>query len=84
MKTRIVRMGKWRSLRIPKPLLDKTGLEGEVEISADQGLLIVGPTGKPRSGWGAAFAEMAQRGDDELLDGDIPTLSSWDEVEWEW
>jgi antitoxin MazE len=84
MKTRIVRIGKSRGLRIPKPLLDETGLEGEVEISANEGSLIVGPVAKPRAGWNAAFAEMAQRGDDELLDGDLPTLSSWDEAEWEW
>jgi hypothetical protein len=39
---------------------------------------------KPRAGWDESLAEMAQRGDDELLDGDIPSLSTWDQVEWEW
>jgi antitoxin MazE len=75
MKTRIVRIGRSHGLRIPKPLLDQTGLEGEVEISANQGSLIVGPLAKPRAGWDAAFAEMGQRGDDELLDADVPAGS---------
>lgn len=77
-------MGRSHGLRIPKSLLDQTGLEGEVEISAEEGALIVGPAAKPRAGWEASFAEMAERGDDQLLDGDLPTLSSWDEVEWQW
>ena len=72
MKTHIVRRGRSHNLRIPKPLLVQTGLQGEVEISAEQGQLIVGPAAKPRAGWNAAFAEMARRGDDRLLDGDIP------------
>jgi antitoxin MazE len=84
MNTRIVRMGKTLGLRIPKQLIDETGLAGQVEIAAAAGLLIVGPVGKARTGWEAAFAEMARRGDDELLDGGAPCLSSWDEVEWEW
>ena len=35
-------------------------------------------------GWAAAFQEMAQRGDDALLDEAAPGLSGWDEGEWEW
>jgi hypothetical protein len=38
---------------------------------------------KPRPGWAAAFREMAERGDDALLDpGALGT--SWDKDEWEW
>jgi antitoxin MazE len=84
MKTRIVRMGNTLGVRIPKRLLDETGLTGEVEIAAEEGLLIVGPVGQPRAGWEAAFAQMARRGDDVLLDELSPSLSSWDEDEWEW
>ena len=42
------------------------------------------PVAKPRAGWEAAFKEMAERGDDKLLDGDLPSLTSWDEEEWNW
>ena len=37
-----------------------------------------------RAEWAKAFKQMAARGDDKLLDGDLPSLSSWDEQEWEW
>jgi len=84
LKTRIVRIGNSRGIRIPKPLLDETGLSGEVEIRAENNSLVIRPTSKPRAGWEAAFCEMAERGDDALLDADTISLSPWDEDEWEW
>ena len=84
MKTRIVRIGNSQGIRIPKPLLDQTGLCGEVEIDAQDDTLIIRPAKRPREGWAAAFQEMARRGDDALLDDAPPSLSSWDEDDWEW
>ena len=84
MKTRIIRIGNSRGIRIPKPLLEQTGLEGEVEITAREDSLVIRPAARPRAGWEEAFAAMAQRGDDALLDDVPPTLSAWDEEEWEW
>ena len=84
MKTRIVRIGNSRGIRIPKLLLEQSGLEGEVEMNAETGSLLIRSLTKPRAGWAEAFREMAGRGDDTLLD-DVPAaLSSWDEDEWEW
>ena len=83
MKTRIVPIGNSQGIRIPKPLLEQTGLAGEVEISAAGGTLVIRPVKRPRAGWAAAFQEMARRGDDALLDV-APSLSDWDEGEWEW
>jgi antitoxin MazE len=84
MKTRIIRIGNAQGVRIPRPLLEQTGLSGEVEISVQNGSLVIKPSAKPRAGWAAAFREMAKRGDDALLDDVSPTLSRWDEDEWEW
>jgi antitoxin MazE len=83
MKTRIVPIGNSQGIRIPKLLLEQVGLSGEVEISAKGGSLVIQPAKRPRAGWAAAFQAMARRGDDALLD-DAPTLSGWDEGEWEW
>lgn len=81
MKTRIVRIGNSQGIRIPKPLLEEAGLEGEVELKAKRGELAIRPIRAPRAGWAEAFAA---GGDDAGL-GDIPpSLSSWDEEEWEW
>jgi antitoxin MazE len=84
MKTHIVRIGNSQGVRIPKPLLEQTGLRGEVEITAEDGSLVIRPVKRPREGWTAAFQEMARRGDDALVDAVAPTLSTWDEDEWEW
>jgi antitoxin MazE len=82
MKTRIVRIGNSQSIRIPKPLLEQTGLCGEVEVIAHDDSLIIRPARRRREGWTAAFQEMARRGDDALLDNASPSLSNWDEDDW--
>ena len=84
MRARIVRIGNSQGIRIPKHLLEQTGLCGEVEINAVGGAVVIGPLRKPRAGWAAAFAEMGRLGDDALLDNAAPCLSAWDEDEWEW
>ncbi len=73
MKTRIVPIGNSQGIRIPKPLLEQTGLHGEVEISAQDDALVIRPIHKPRANWAKAFQMMAQRGDDSLLDDAPPT-----------
>lgn len=84
MKTRIVPIGNSQGIRIPKPLLEQTGLSGEVEISAENDTLLIRPVKKPRADWAKAFQEMAERGDDAPLDAMTPSLSEWDEGEWQW
>ncbi len=84
MKTRIVRIGNSQGIRIPRPLLEVAGLEGEVDLTAKPGMLLVRSIRAPRAGWAEAFEEMARHGDDVLLD-DVSTASSeWDEEEWQW
>lgn len=84
MRAQIVRIGNSRGVRIPKPLLEQTGLSGEVEIIVADDALVIRPVKQPRQHWAAAFQEMARHGDDALLDGEAHRLSRWDEDEWEW
>jgi antitoxin MazE len=67
MKTRIIRIGNSQGIRIPKPLLEQTGLRDEVELSVQDDALIIRPARTPRAGWADAFREMARRGDDAPL-----------------
>jgi len=83
MKSSLVRIGNSRGVRIPKLLLEQTGLNGAVEIHAENDKLVIGPARKPREGWAAAFRQMTERGDDRLLDA-APRLTQWDQDEWEW
>ena len=84
MKSRIVKIGNSKGLRIPKPFLEQTGLGDEVEITVEDNRLVIAPVQPARAGWDAAFQEMSARGDDALLDSDVGPATEWDEEEWEW
>lgn len=84
MRTRIVKIGNSQGIRIPKALLEQTNLRGEVEISVRRGSLLISAAAAARSGWEDAFRQMAVRGDDLLLDGDVPLAESFDTRDWEW
>jgi antitoxin MazE len=81
-RTRIVRIGNSRGIRIPKTLLDEAELPEEVELHAEPGRLVVRPAHHARSGWAEAAKRMHARGDDQLLDE--PTTTRFDREEWEW
>jgi len=84
MRTRIVKIGNSQGVRIPKALLEESGLHGEVDMSVRDGALLITSAGQPRQGWSEAFRQMAQHGDDELLDGDLAITDSFDAESWEW
>ncbi len=83
MKARIVRIGNSQGIRIPKPLLEQAGLQGDVEISVEGQSLVIKPAHKPREGWEEAFRMMAANGDDALVLPEFP-LTTWEKEEWEW
>ena len=82
MKSKLVRIGNSRGIRIPKPLIQQAGLEEEVELRVvDAGILIENAP-RPRSGWGDAAATLAAADDAGLIDG--PVATDFDETEWAW
>ena len=82
IKTRLIRIGNSRGIRIPKLLIDQVGLGDEVEIAVQHDQLVIRPTACPRDGWDEQFRAMAEHHDDRLLDESIPT--QWDLTEWKW
>ena len=60
-KTRIVRIGNSRGIRVPKILLDQAQLPDEVELHAEPGRLVVQTTRRPRTGWAEAARAMAEQ-----------------------
>ena len=81
-KTRIVRIGNSRGIRVPKLLLDRADLPDEVELRAEPGRLLVTAATRPRAGWAAKAQSMRRRGDDVPLDDVTPTR--FDETQWRW
>jgi antitoxin MazE len=84
MKTRIIRIGNSQGVRIPKLLIEESGLGEEVELEVQSNQIIIRAAGKPRSGWEDAFKAMAENGDDVLLEPAAHGPTSWDEDQWEW
>mgnify|MGYP001547072996 CR=1 FL=1 len=82
MKTKIVRIGNSRGVRIPKPLLEQAGLENEVLLRVVEEGIVIEAADQPRTGWGEAARVLRERGEDGLLDEVV--LTDFDETEWVW
>ena len=84
LKTRLSKIGNSQGIRIPKIIIEQLGFGDEVELEVQAEQLVVRAVHAPRAGWDEQFQAMAAAGDDHLLDAGTPSLTQWDEVEWEW
>lgn len=84
MRARIVQIGNSQGIRIPKPLLEQSGISTDVELEVEKHQITIRPIQSVRSGWDKAFKLMAQNGDDTLADDADIIAHSWDEDEWTW
>jgi len=82
MKTKIIRIGNSRGVRIPKPLLEQAGLEDQVILRVIGDGIIIESADRPRANWAEAASVLHGRGEDGLLDEDLRT--DFDETEWVW
>jgi antitoxin MazE len=82
VRSKVVKIGNSRGIRIPRALLEQAGLADEVEMMVEGDTLIIHSAHSARQGWAARFAEMAGQGDDGMLEELLPT--QWDEEEWVW
>ena len=53
-----------------------------MEAAADH--LVLRRVRRPREGWEAHFQQVAQEGEDKLLDAEFLTTTQWDRTEWVW
>ena len=82
MKTRLVRIGNSRGVRLPKTVIVQAGLTDEVELDVRDGAVVIARSTSARSGWADAARQMHQRDEDRLVDA--PTPTRFDEKEWQW
>ena len=66
MRIAIRKIGNSQGVLIPKPMLVETGLDGDVDISVENGAIVLRPIPdhQPRSGWADAAREIAAQNDD--------------------
>ena len=82
MRTRLIRIGNSRGIRIPKALVEAAGLDVPLRMRVVDAGLLLERMEHPRAGWAEAARELAKRGEGGLLDDPVPTV--FDESEWEW
>jgi antitoxin MazE len=83
MKTQIVQIGNSQGLRIPKLLLEESGIKGPVELEiCPEGILIRNVT-KPRANWDEQFRCLAELDDDHPIT-DVNATSEFEAREWQW
>ena len=82
VRSKVIKIGNSRGIRIPHTMLEQAGLTDDVELLVEGDKLIIHSAQRPRQGWESQFAEMAEYGDDRLLDEIIPT--QWDQEDWTW
>lgn len=85
MKTKLIRIGNSQGVRIPKPLIEESGLSEEIEMILRDNEIVLRSVEKTRKDWDEAFEEMARQEDDRLLDKEeAERPGEWDETEWTW
>ena len=82
MKSRLVRIGNSRGVRLPKALIEEAGLEEDVEIRAEGHSIVISPASAPRDGWADDAARAGAARGEGLLDA--PTPTRFDRDEWKW
>jgi antitoxin component of MazEF toxin-antitoxin module len=61
VKARIIRIGRSQGIRIPKAILEQTGLSGEVELIVEGGALVIRAAGMSRLPPYAKLRELAKK-----------------------
>ena len=84
MRARIVKIGNSQGIRLPKPILEQTGIMDVVELEVGKNQIVIRAISHPRSGWEKAFKAMSKAGDDTIIDEFDNISHSWDEKEWQW
>ena len=85
MITKIVKIGNSRGIRIPKSIIEQSGIKNEVELELKDDKIIIKSLSEIRKNWNSAFQKMSKSNDDLLLDENALTnQSSWDNKEWTW
>lgn len=78
----IRRIGNSLGIIIPRPVLEQAGLETEVDVSFEDGALVLRKPSRPvRQGWAAASAKIAADGDDTLV---MPSFGNEGDAELIW
>jgi antitoxin MazE len=83
MKVKIGKIGNSQGIILPKEVIERCKLFGEVEITVSDDQVIIKAPKSKRSTWEAEFNKAVKK-DDGLLDNADLIHNEWDSQEWEW
>lgn len=85
MITKVVKIGNSRGIRIPKSIIDQSGIKNEVELVVKDDKIIIKSISEVRRNWDLAYQRMSSNNDDVLLDQEsFDKQNLWDKEEWTW
>ena len=82
MKAQIIQIGNSQGIRIPKMMLEETGISGEVDLQILPDGILIKNIKKPRGDWDAAFRRLAEADDDLAVESG--SSADFDRKEWQW
>lgn len=82
MKAQIIQIGNSQGIRIPKMMLEESGISGEVELEVQPEGILIRNISKPRSTWNAIFRSLEETDEDSPLDPNSSTV--FEKKEWQW
>ena len=83
MKAQIVQIGNSQGLRIPKVLLEESGIKGEVDLEIVSEGILIRNISKPRADWDKRF-ELLRDHDDDVPLANSSITSQFEVKEWQW
>jgi antitoxin MazE len=83
MRTKLVRIGNSRGIRIPKPIIEQCGFGRTVALRVEDCCLVIAPGRLPRQGWEETLRAAGPAAADELLLQIVPR-NQFDRDEWKW
>ena len=81
MRSKIVRIGNSRGVRLPKLMIEQAGLCDDVELRVEVGQIVIAAPRVARAGWAEAAQRARAVGHDVL---ESTGSTRFDQTEWEW
>ena len=83
MRAKIIRIGNSRGIRLPKPILEASGITDEVDLKVEDGrVILMRPQKHPREGWAESIAAIGPD-DEDWSDWDNLSSEALEE-DWTW
>lgn len=77
MQVSLRKVGNSQAVIIPKAILLQLGLANQLEMEVQEDKIILSAPKNIRNGWEAAARQIAEQGDDELLDFPMDSEDEW-------